>query len=62
MTVDTPQMALAAIRDALPRLQRQPDRLREVRQFLLSLDVLTVEDGTVAWRNELLARVDQLLL
>ena len=61
-TVGQPQIALAAIREALPRLQRQPDRLAEVRQLLLSLDSVTVEDGTVKWRNDLLAQVDQLLL
>ena len=54
-----PQLALAAIRDALPRIQRQPVRARQV---LLSLGSLSVEDGTVEWRNDLLSQVDRVLL
>ena len=57
-----PQVALAAIRDALPRLRRQPVRLRQVRQVLLSLGSVRVEDGTVEWRNELLSQVDRVIL
>ena len=57
-----PQVALAAIRDALPRLRRQPVRLQEMRQLLLSLSSLKVEDGTVAWRNDLLSQVDTILM
>ena len=57
-----PQLALAAIRDALPRIQRQPVRLRQARQVLLSLGSLSVEDGTVEWRNDLLSQVDRVLL
>ena len=61
-TAGKPQITLAAIRDALPRLRRQPVRLQEMRQLLLSLRSLTVEDGTAEWRNDLLSQVDRLLL
>ena len=61
-TAGKPQITLAAIRDALPRLRRQPVRLQEMRQLLLSLHSLKVEDGTAEWRNDLLSQVDRLLL
>ncbi len=55
-------VALAAIRDALPRIRRQPERLQEARQVLLSLGSLKVEDSTVEWRNDLLSQVDRVLM